>query len=123
MLKGGLFIYTLTNFESRPTVDIDFLLRQKPSTLKDVEKMIKEIIETPTGNDFIKFETKMFENISPHRKYQGISTQLIGKINRVQVPFDIDIGVGDVIVPKAEKRKIISQLEDFETLEISTYSL
>ena len=25
VLKGGLFIYTLTNFESRATVDIDFL--------------------------------------------------------------------------------------------------
>lgn len=27
ILKGGLFIYTLTNFESRATVDVDFLLR------------------------------------------------------------------------------------------------
>lgn len=27
VLKGGLFIYTLTNFESRATIDVDFLLR------------------------------------------------------------------------------------------------
>ena len=26
VLKGGLFIYTLTNFESRATVDVDFLM-------------------------------------------------------------------------------------------------
>lgn len=26
ILKGGLFIYTLTNFESRATIDVDFLL-------------------------------------------------------------------------------------------------
>lgn len=26
VLKGGLFIYTLTNFESRTTVDVDFLM-------------------------------------------------------------------------------------------------
>lgn len=25
ILKGGLFIYTLTNFESRATVDVDFI--------------------------------------------------------------------------------------------------
>lgn len=25
ILKGGLFIYTLTNFESRATIDVDFL--------------------------------------------------------------------------------------------------
>ena len=27
ILKGGLFIYMLTNFESRATIDVDFLLR------------------------------------------------------------------------------------------------
>ena len=27
ILKGGMFIYTLTEFDSRPTRDIDFLLR------------------------------------------------------------------------------------------------
>jgi predicted nucleotidyltransferase component of viral defense system len=28
VLKGGLFIYTLTNFKSRATVDIDFMVRR-----------------------------------------------------------------------------------------------
>ena len=28
VLKGGLFLYSLTNFDSRVTVDVDFLLRQ-----------------------------------------------------------------------------------------------
>lgn len=27
ILKGGMFIYTLTEFDSRPTRDIDFMLR------------------------------------------------------------------------------------------------
>lgn len=27
ILKGGMFIYTLTEFDSRPTRDIDFLIR------------------------------------------------------------------------------------------------
>ena len=30
VLKGGLFIYTLTNFESRATVDIDFSYQGNP---------------------------------------------------------------------------------------------
>lgn len=30
VLKGGLFIYTLTNFESRATVDVDFHLPSQP---------------------------------------------------------------------------------------------
>lgn len=123
ILKGGLFIYTLTNFESRATVDIDFLLREKSAELESVEQMIKEIIATPTGNDFVIFETRKFERISPQRKYHGVSTQIIGKIKQVRVPFDVDIGVGDVIIPKPEKRKIATQLSDFPSPEVLTYSL
>lgn len=53
VLKGGLFIYTLTNFESRATVDIDFLLRQFPGTIEDIKRMVDEIIATDSDNDFI----------------------------------------------------------------------
>ena len=35
ILKGGLFIYTLTNFESRATIDVDFLLRGYSNTIDD----------------------------------------------------------------------------------------
>ena len=29
VLKGGLFLFALTNFDSRPTMDIDFLMRNQ----------------------------------------------------------------------------------------------
>ncbi len=41
----------------------------------------------------------------------------------VCVPFNVDIGVGGVIVPRAEERKINTQLPDFEAPVIMTYSL
>jgi predicted nucleotidyltransferase component of viral defense system len=123
VLKGGLFIYTLTNFESRSTIDVDFLLRQFSNNIEDIECMVKEIIAIDTGNDFISFESKGFVEISPQRKYHGISFQLIGRIKNTRTPFNIDIGIGDVIIPKAEKRKIPVQLAEFTSPEISTYSL
>ena len=123
VLKGGLFIYTLTNFESRATIDVDFLLRQLPGLIGDVKAVIEEIINTDTGNDYIVMTAGGFEEISPQRKYRGISTQIIGKIKNVRVPLNVDIGVGDIIIPKAEKRKIKTQLPDFEVPEVSTYSL
>ena len=66
---------------------------------------------------------KGFEEISPQKKYHGISAQIIGQIKNVRVPFNVDIGVGDVIVPKAEQRTIQTQLPDFEAPVINTYSL
>ena len=123
VLKGGLFIYTLTNFESRATIDVDFLLRGYSNSINNVKDLICKIIDTPTGNDYIDMTAKGFEEISPQRKYHGISTQIIGRIKNVRVPFNVDIGVGDVIVPKAEQRKINTQLPDFEAPVIKTYSL
>lgn len=123
ILKGGLFIYTLTNFESRATVDVDFLLRSVSNSLEEVQALVLKILAVSTGNDYIEMTAKGFEKISPQRKYHGISTQIIGKIKNVRVPFNVDIGVGDVIVPCAEERTIHTQLPDFESPVIMTYSL
>lgn len=123
ILKGGLFIYALTNFESRATVDIDFLLRQLPGTVEEIEAIIRKILAIDTGNDFITFEAKGFIPIALERKYKGVEFQIIGHIKNTRTPFNVDIGIGDVIVPKAEKRAIPVQLEDFECPQISTYSL
>ena len=123
VLKGGLFIYTLTNFESRATIDVDFLLRDMSNSIDVVETLIDEILKVPTGNDYIEMTASGFEEISPQRKYHGISAQIIGKIKNVRVPFNIDMGIGDVIVPHAMEQKIQTQLPDFEAPVILTYSL
>ena len=123
ILKGGLFIYTLTNFESRATVDVDFLMRGLNNDLARMDKIIADILAVDTGNDFVAFEASKTEPIALQRKYHGVSTQITGYIKNVRVPFNVDIGVGDVIVPKAERRNIQTQLADFEKPEILTYSL
>lgn len=123
ILKGGLFVYTLTNFESRATIDADFLLQGYPNSIVDVKDLIYKIIDTPTGNDYIKMQAKGFEEISPQRRYHGISMQIVAQIKNVHVPFNVDIGVGDIIVPSAERHTINTQLPDFEAPVIKTYSL
>ena len=123
VLKGGLFIYTLTNFESRATVDVDFLMRGLNNDLARMDEIIAEILSVPTGNDYVTFKASKTEPIAPQRKYHGVSTQITGYIKNVRVPFKVDIGVDDVIVPEAEKRNIQTQLQGFDKPEILTYSL
>ena len=123
VLKGGLLIYTLSNFESRATVDIDFLLRQLPNDIEQIQKILDVILAADTGNDFITFSSQGFEEISLQRKYKGVSFQLIGHIKNTKTPFNVDIGVGDIIVPKAEKRLLPIQLDTFAAPIIITYSL
>ena len=123
ILKGGLFIYTLTNFESRATVDVDFLMRGLNNDLARMDEIIAEILSVDTGNNFVTFKAGKTEPIAVQRKYHGVSTQITGYIKNVRVPFNVDIGVGDVIVPKAERRNIQTQLDGYEKPEILTYSL
>ena len=44
VLKGGLFLYSLTDFDSRVTVDVDFLLQRIPNTPEKLKGILEEII-------------------------------------------------------------------------------
>lgn len=123
VLKGGLFIYTLTEFESRVTMDIDFMLQRLPSTPQQLKTVIEEIILTDTGNDYISFEVRNIQPIAVTKKYAGITASLMAKIKNTKTPINIDFGVGDVIIPRQEKRAIPTQLAEFEKPVVNTYSL
>lgn len=123
VLKGGLFIYSLTEFDSRVTVDIDFLLKKVPNTPEQLKAVVEEIISVDTGNDFIAFEIKDVAPIAVAKKYAGIGVTIQSTIKNTRTPFSIDFGVGDVIVPKQEKRKIPTQLDNFDAPIINTYSI
>ena len=123
VLKGGLFLYSLTNFDSRVTVNVDFLLRQVPNTAEQLKSLLEEIITVPTGNDFVTFEIKDVAPIAIAKKYVGIGASIVARIKNIRTPFSIDFGVGDVIVPKQEKRQIPTQLPDFESPTVNTYSI
>jgi len=123
VLKGGLFIYSVTNFDSRVTVDVDFLLKRIPNTPEQLRILLEEIISCDTGNDFVTFEIKSIAPIAIAKKYAGIGAALIARIKNTRTPFSIDFGVGDVIVPKQEKRGIPTQLADFTAPVVNTYSI
>lgn len=123
VLKGGLFLYSLTDFDSRVTVDIDFLLRKIPNTPEQLKGILEEIIAVQTGNDFVTFEIKDVAPIAVAKKYAGIGASIVARIKNTRTPFSIDFGVGDVIVPKQGKQKIPTQLDNFPAPTVNTYSI
>ena len=123
VLKGGLFLYSLTDFDSRVTVDVDFLLRQIPNTPEQLKGILEEVIAIQTGNDFVTFEIKDITPIAVAKKYAGMGASMVAHIKNTRTPFGIDFGVGDIIVPKQKKRKIPTQLNDFVSPIINTYSI
>lgn len=123
VLKGGFFLYSMTGFDGRLTVDVDFLLRNIPNTPQKLKSILEDIIAVPTINDFISFEITNVAPISVNKKYAGITSSFIARIKNTRTPFSIDFGVGDVIVPKQEKLKVPTQLADFNSPTVNTYSV
>lgn len=123
VLKGGLFLYTLTEFDSRVTVDVDFMLRKIPNTPEKLREVLLEIIEADETNDFIVFEIKGVSPISVNKQYPGIHADIVAWIKNTRTPFGIDFGIGDVIVPGAKKRKLPTQLDEFPAPTVNTYSI
>lgn len=123
ILKGGMFLYTLTEFEGRPTRDIDFMIRWLSNETTNINQIMKEICEVDTGNDFIKMEVLASENITEEKEYHGVKTKFRAYIKNLRIPFSIDVGVDDIIIPGAIKRTVSTRLDGFQAPVIYTYSL
>ncbi|HHT97649.1 MAG TPA: nucleotidyl transferase AbiEii/AbiGii toxin family protein, partial [Clostridiales bacterium] len=123
ILKGGYFLYSLSQFTSRPTIDADYLLKNYSNDTGTIEKLIIEVLTVRTKNDFVELEVRNLEVISELKEYSGVRVNLIGIIGRTRTPFSIDFGVGDIIVPSPVERRLPVLLTGFEQPHIFTYSL
>lgn len=104
-------------------MDIDFMLRRMSNDVTEIEAIIGEICRMDTHNDFIDMEVLGTKVIVPEKKYPGIGISLMAHIKNVRIPFSIDIGIDDVIVPGAVKRTVETRLEGFKEPSVYTYSL
>ncbi len=123
ILKGGLFLFSYSGFESRPTMDIDFLALHLSNDKDEMKIVIKSICQVTTENDFIKIDIKSTENIAEMKAYHGVRLKMLATIANTKTPFDVDIGLGDVIVPSVNEVEISTQLDGFIPPRLASYSL
>ncbi len=123
LLKGGLLLYSMDQFKGRPTKDIDFLLKKQDNNSANMEKIIKRIMEINV-EDGISFDLNKIKSraIIEGADYKGQRIKIIAMIGNARVHLQIDIGFGDIVVPKPEKIKYPGLL-DFDEPEIIAYSL
>ena len=123
ILKGGYFLYALSKFTTRPTIDADYLLKNYTNSIDSVKTLVEEVLSATSKYDYIKFKIKGLEIINESKVYHGIRVNIIGYMGNTKTPFSIDFGVGDTIVPAPVRIVLPVILPEFEKPEVLTYSL
>ncbi len=112
-----------TGFMSRPTMDID-LLGKIENSIDLVVAVFKDTCEMEVENDGIVFHqnTVTATRITEDADYKGVRVLLRGSLGTIRLFLQIDIGFGDVIIPKPSRVKY-PVLLDFPPPELDGYTM
>lgn len=128
ILKGGFLMEAIYNIDQRTTKDVDTLLRDISADKGTIENVLKDICSIDL-NDDTKFTLTSLITTQEQRNYTGfrakIFLQFLGEPTRIN--FDLDIGVGEIITPRAIKIRLPLLFKEKngekEVIEILSYPL
>jgi len=105
VLKGGLLFICFKMPMSRPTKDIDFLAEQVKNNPDDIKHIFRDIAKI-TYDDGIKFNSSSITTarIKEDADYEGIRLKIEATLGQAIKRLQMDIGFGDIIIPKAKVR-------------------
>lgn len=123
VLKGGLLLCVIFKDVSRTTKDADLLARNIANQLGSIGDIFKEICNTPCA-DGLTFDANSLQTfrIKEDADYEGVRVNMTCQMGQAKKVLQIDIGFGDVVVPKPVRMKYPTIL-DMESPEILVYSI
>ncbi|WP_411503386.1 nucleotidyl transferase AbiEii/AbiGii toxin family protein [Brevibacillus centrosporus] len=126
ILKGGLYLYSVTQFKSRPTRDMDFSGRRLTNDANALVKIVTFICQLRPDDvdDGIIFHTDqiIFEIIKEDAEYEGVRIKIPCSLGKMREVLQLDIGFGDVIVPSPQTIDFPVLLSTMENPEILVYT-
>ena len=104
VLKGALLFEIWSTEMFRTTKDADFLLLG-PGSVSELETMFREICGVEVEEDGLRFlaETITAEEIREDQAYQGVRVTLLAMLGVARIPVQVDIGLGDAVVPAPQE--------------------
>lgn len=123
ILKGGFLLLCLNIPLSRPTKDIDFLVRGLKNAAPELESIFKRIAET-LYDDGVHFDPASIysERIIADSEYKGIRIKINAFLGKARKILQFDIGFGDSIWPKPCLVEFPTLLEDMKP-RLKAYSV
>jgi len=97
---------------SRPTIDID-LAGKTSNELEHIRSVVGEVCKLDTEPDGFEFNRESIEiqRIKEDAEYEGVRVRFTATLARARIPMQIDIGFGDVIVPRPIEVEYPAMLE------------
>jgi predicted nucleotidyltransferase component of viral defense system len=121
VLKGALLLQLWTAEIYRPTHDLDLLGR----ALSDINlrKVFTEVCSQNVEDDGLTFlpGTIRVERIRDEEAYEGVRVRVEARLGDARISLQIDIGLGDTIVPASEELEYSTLLE-FPAPKLHAYS-
>lgn len=123
ILKGGLLLCVLFDDMHRTTKDADLLARQLASRLDVMGDIFRQVCSIEC-NDGLVFDSENLQTvrIKEDADYEGVRIIVICRLGQARKALQIDIGFGDIIVPKPHLMKYPAIL-DMDKPEILAYSI
>jgi predicted nucleotidyltransferase component of viral defense system len=124
ILKGGLLLICLEMPRSRPTKDIDFLAEKVENEPVELEYVLKKIVEIPC-DDGVRFNSSSItsELIKEDADYEGVRLKVYAMLGQARKRLQIDIGFGDVIIPKSKSMDFPTLLLEEKSPVLKVYSV
>lgn len=112
ILKGALLLTAWKASVTRPTIDID-LAGRTSNDLSHLRNIIAELCRLNTEPDGVEFDPSSIEvqRIKEDAEYEGVRVRFHATLAKARIPMQIDVGFGDVIVPKPIEIEYPAMLE------------
>jgi len=120
LLKGALLFWVWNDDFHRPTRDID-LLSFGDNDVPHLLDVFQQIVALK-GEDGLIFDVDSLNGmeIKEDADYSGVRLTGFANLTKARIPFQIDIGYGDAVIPAAEKAELPTFL-DFPSPKLKVY--
>jgi predicted nucleotidyltransferase component of viral defense system len=104
VLKGAMLFRLWTQEPHRPTRDLDLLGRGDPS-LEAVAQVFRSVCAQAVDDDGVVFEPEAVTTmrIKEDQEYEGVRIRCRARLGQARIDLQVDVGFGDVVVPRAAK--------------------
>ena len=123
-VKGGTLMGAILGIAQRTTMDVDATVIGLHLDADSAKELVAEVAATDVGDGIrFKIDPSSPNTIAKDDDYGGFSVGLTASFGSIRLPIGIDLTVGDVITPKAERRRFAAILDDRVKISVYAYTV